>query len=221
VKSIRLNSAAAVFTAIAAAAATTFILPAAPAAAQGMKHDMKMMGGEMPMVARYGGPSYGGAPALAVTASLVAAGGGAENYSTARALTAMVGKDLVTAEMAKLTKQYGAAKVQTWLTVFDFAVKDALKIATKAGVKLPKPTLQGKELAAALVTAGADKDRTFYVEFLLDKVVSNKIHHQVMADIDAQFSPADDGEYHRITNQAMYDLAQALGAKQIKLAEFH
>jgi len=170
---------------------------------------------------RYGGPSYTGAPALPVTAALVQAGGGPEKFSAATALTAMVGKKLVGQEVAKLTKQYGAEPIKSWLTVFDFAVKDALKIATDAGVTLPHGTLKGKALATALVTAGLDKDNTFYVEFMLDKALSHKIHEKVMDDIDVKFGADADTSYHRITNQAMYDLAQALGAKQVKLAKFH
>lgn len=180
-------------------------------------------GGHAMMAAqsRYGGPAYTGKPALNVTASLVAAGGGGKSFSAAKALTAMVGKDLVNKEVAKLTKQYGAERVKNWLAVFDFAVADALKIATNAKVKLPAANLKGKQLAAALVTAGLDKDNTFYVEFMLDKALSHGIHEQVMNDIDAKFGAEVDADYHRITNQAMYDLAQALGVKQVKLAEFH
>jgi hypothetical protein len=180
---------------------------------------MKMKDGVM--VARYGGPSYGGKPALTVTASLVEAGGGPENFSIATALVSMVGEDLVKAEVAKLTKQYGEEKVKTWIEVFNFAVKDSLRIATEAGVKLPKGDLKGKKLAETLVMAGLDKDGTFYTEFLLDKAVTNAIHHKVMDNIDAKFSIEADGVYHQITNQAMYDLAQALGAKKVKLASFH
>src|SRR5689334_3019824 len=72
---------------------------------------------------RFGGPVYRGAPALAVTASLVEAGGGAENFSIAKALTTIGGAELIKAEVEKLTKQYGAEKVQSWIMVFDFAVK--------------------------------------------------------------------------------------------------
>src|SRR5215472_10601803 len=106
-----------------------------------------MVGGKM--MSRYGGPIYSGKPALAVTAALVAAGGGASNYSTATALTAMVGAATVKAEVAKLTTQYGAAAVTQWLKTFDFAVDDALKIATAKGVKLPAadPKMTGKALA--------------------------------------------------------------------------
>jgi hypothetical protein len=205
---------------------TTALVSAQP---QQGSHDKMMQGhgkmvkanGKMVMMARYGGPSYGGAPALEVTASLVMAGGGPENFSIAKALVAMVGEDLVKAEVEKLTKQYGAEKVQTWLTVFDFAVKDALRIATEAGVKLPEGKITGKKLAETLVMAGMDKHGTFYTEFMLDKAVTNAIHHKVMDNIDAKFGIDADTTYHQITNQAMYDVAQALGAKKVKLASFH
>jgi hypothetical protein len=170
---------------------------------------------------RYGGSDYMGEPALTVTASLVKAGGGPQNFSIAKALTSMVGPKLVTAEVKKLTDQYGKAKVDSWITVFDFAVKDALRIATEAGVKLPKANLKGKKLAATLVSAGTEKDGSFNVELLLDKAVTHKIHEQVMDNIDKKYGPDADADYHRISNQAMYDLGQALGAKSVKLSAFH
>jgi hypothetical protein len=181
------------------------------------------MGGEMH--GRFGGPVYTGAPALNVTAALVAAGGGPEYYSTAKALTAMVGAATVKAEVAKLTKQYGAAEVGMWLKTFDFAVGDSLKIATAAGVKLPAadPKMTGKLLATTLATAGTAKDGTFQIEFLLDKAVSHKIHVQVMNDIDKApgLGKKADLDYHMISNQAFFDVAQALGAKSIMLAPLH
>ena len=182
-----------------------------------------MAGGHM--MSRYGGPIYSGAPALNVTAALVAAGGGPAKYSTATALTAMLGKATVTAEVAKLTKQYGAAEVTQWLKTFDFAVGDALKIATAKGIKLPAadPKLTGKALATMLATAGTAPDGTFQIEFLLDKAVSHGIHVQVMDDIDANaaFGKKADLQYHEVSNQAFYDVAQALGATKVKLSPLH
>jgi len=190
-------------------------LAARPAMAQEKAMDKMDM-------SRYAGPVYAGPPALDVTAALVKAGGGAKKYSTATALTSMVGAKAVGDEVAKLTKQYGADKVTQWLATFDFAVNDALKIATDAGVKLPKPAkLKGDKLASGLVMAGLDKDGAFQIEFLLDKAVSHKIHVQVMDDIDKKYSSDIDGDYHKISNQAFYDLAQALGATTVKLSDFH
>ena len=58
---------------------------------------------------RYGGESYEGKPNLALTASLVKAGGGAAHYSTAKALTSMLGAKTVNAEVAKLNKDVAAS----------------------------------------------------------------------------------------------------------------
>ncbi len=198
--------------------ATTPAAPATPAAGSSMP-GMDMS--KTMAMSRYGGPVYTGAPALAVTAALVQAGGGAASYSTATALTSMVGAPTVTAEVNKLTTQYGADKVKSWLTVFDFAVDDALTIATKAGVTLPAPTLSGKDLAVALVNAGTDKKNVFYTEYMLDHAVSHDIHVQVMNDIDAKYGADADTNYHTITNQAMVDVAHALGAKKVKVAKMH
>src|SRR5579864_5382658 len=71
-------------------------------------HDTMMHGQQE---GRFGGPVYSGKPNLVATASLVAAGGGVGNYSTATALVSMLGKDTVNAEVAKLTKQYGKDEV--------------------------------------------------------------------------------------------------------------
>jgi hypothetical protein len=177
------------------------------------------------MHGRFGGPVYTEAPALTVTAALVKAGGGAASFSTAKALVSMLGADTVNAEVGKLSKQYGKDEVGTWLKTFDFAVADSLKIATAAGVTLPDAPsdLTGAKLAQTLVSAGTASDGTFQIEFLLDKAVSHKIHVQVMNDIDADkdLGKLADLHYHQISNQAFYDVAQALGMKSVKLADLH
>src|ERR1700694_2824878 len=152
-------------------------------------HDTMMNGQQH---GRFGGPVYAGQPNLVATASLVAAGGGAADYSTAAALGAM-------------------------------PVKDSLKIATAAGVKLPAAALSGPKLATALVEAGQDSDGAFQIEYLLDKAVSHKIHVQVMNDIDHApgFGKKADLNYHLISNQAFYDVGMGLKVPNIKLAPLH
>jgi hypothetical protein len=168
------------------------------------------------------GSVFSGTPDLAATISLVKLGGGAATFSIAKALTAMVGPTLVTDEVTKLTKQYGKPAVDNWITVFDYSVQTAAATATNAGVKFPDANLGGKELAARLVMLGVPgNDGAFYHGTLLDHLVTHPIHETTMAAIDAKFSPALDANYHRITDQAMYDLAQALGATTVKLAAFH
>ncbi|MGH8320582.1 MAG: hypothetical protein ACRESX_02445 [Gammaproteobacteria bacterium] len=171
----------------------------------------------------FGGPVYSGDPALTVTAALVKAGGGAENFSFSTALVSMLGEKTVNAEVAKLTKQYGEKNVHDWLNGFNFVVHDALKQATAAGVKLPAAPkdLHGVKLAETLVSAGTAPDGTFWSGLLLDKALSHGIHNQVMANIDAKYGAAYDMNVHAISNQAMYDVAQALGKKDVKLASLH
>ena len=177
-------------------------------------------GNHMAMQSRYAGPVFEGKPRLDVTAALVRAGGGPGKFSTAKAVTAIAGKSLTQKEVAKLTKQYGKDKVASWITVGDFAVADALKLATAAGVKLPSSKVTGKALGGKLVKLGLSKD-TFYVELMLDTLLTHGIHNKVMDDIDAKFGQAADANYHKISNQAYVDLAHALGMKNVKLADFH
>lgn len=171
----------------------------------------------------FGGPIYAGEPALGATAALVKAGGGAADFSFAKSLVSMLGEKTVNAEVAKLKKQYGDEAVNHFIAGMDFAVKDGLKRATEAGVTLPSAPqgLEGAKLAKALVDAGTAPDGTFWSGYLFDKALSHKLHNQVMADIDAKFGHGADENTHKILNQAMYDVAQALGKKDVKLASLH
>jgi hypothetical protein len=173
----------------------------------------------------FGGPAYLGKPNLKLTAALVKAGGGPVHFSTAKALTSMLGKKTVNAEVAKLTKQYGKKKVHHWLQGSNAVVEDALKHAKQKGIKLPQApaNLHGKKLAVALAKAGTAKNGTFWAGRLYDKLVSHGIHNAVMADVNKnpKLGVAYDQNVHRITNQAFYDAAHALGNKQVKLASLH
>ena len=171
----------------------------------------------------FGGQVYNGEPALEATAALVKAGGGADDFSFSKALVSMLGEKTVNGEVAKLNKQYGEKNVTDFLDGMTFAVKDGLKRATEAGVKLPDAPadLTGTTLAKALVNAGTAPDHAFWSGYLFDKALSHPIHMQVMADIDVKVGHASDENTHKILNQAMYDVAQALGMKDVKLASLH
>ena len=170
----------------------------------------------------FGGASYQGEPALAVTAALIKAGGGAGDFNFAHALVAMLGEDTVNAEIAKLTKQYGEAEVNTFIGGMDTTIAYALQRATEAGISLPEPVdLSGATLAKTLVNAGVAPDGTFWSGYFFDHAISHQLHNQVMADINANVSYEADKITHKIFNQAMYDVAQALGMNDVKLAELH
>lgn len=177
---------------------------------------------EQAAINMFGGPIYTGEPALAVTAALVKAGGGAESFSFANALVSMLGEETVNAEVAKLTKQYGEEEVNTFIGGMDMAIGFGLKRASEAGVIMPEPAdLSGVELAKTLVEAGVAPDGAFWSGYLFDKALSNKLHNQVMIDINVSAGYEKDKVTHKILNQAMYDVAQALQMKDVKLADLH
>lgn len=156
---------------------------------------------------------YSGAPDLPLTLSMIVAGGGAKHFKSTTLVGVLAGAK-TKAEVAKLSKQFGADKVASFLTVFDFVVSDSLKIVTEKKVPLPKQPRpdpkDGKALAAALYTAGV-VDGRYNVEIMLDKLVSHPIHVQVMDDIDAKYGRSADANYHVVLTQAMLDLKAAYG----------
>jgi hypothetical protein len=214
------------FPAIVAAALIGFVQPASAATDPG---NIQGMMSAFPSGPDHGMPAgkaggdgaiYTGDPDLQVAISLVTAGGAPGSFSIAKALAVLAGPDIANAEIAKLTKQYGKARFTSYVIVQNFAVNDAVKVATAAGVKFPEPNLTGADLATKVVNAGL-LDGAYYEGYMLDHAVSNKVHEAVMNDIDAKYGTVADANYHLISDQAHYDLAQALGLKTVQLAPYH
>lgn len=154
---------------------------------------------------------FTGAPSLALTLSMVEAGGGPSSFNTVTLLKTLTGPQF-DAEVAKLTNQYGKAQVAQFLKTFDFVVNDSLKIVTAKKIALPSQPnpnpKDGAALAGALWTAG-QSGQGFNVEVMLDRLVSHPIHVKVMSDIDSKYGLAADAQYHAILTTAMKDLAAA------------
>ncbi|MBV8531757.1 MAG: hypothetical protein JO104_10600 [Candidatus Eremiobacteraeota bacterium] len=154
---------------------------------------------------------YTGAPSLALTLSMVEAGGGPSSFSTATLLKVLTGSHF-DAEVAKLTKQYGKDEVGQFLKTFDFVVADSLKIVGEKKIALPsQPSPDPKDgaaLAGALWAAGQTGEG-FNTEVMLDRLVSHPIHFKVMTDIDVKYGETADAQYHAILTTAMKDLAAA------------
>ncbi|GAC1355106.1 MAG: hypothetical protein NVSMB31_15490 [Vulcanimicrobiaceae bacterium] len=163
----------------------------------GIYHGMKMGPDHgMPEGTQGGdGATYTGKPDLQAAISIVVAGGAPGNFSIVKALTALAGEKTANAEVAKLTKQYGSARIAKYVEVQNFAVNDAVRRALKAGVKFPKPSLTGATLAKRIVGLGL-LNGTYYEGYFLDHIVTNGIHEAVMGDIDHTFSRAGDANYH-------------------------
>jgi len=211
-------------------AVAALVLGLAPLAANadGMGNIQSMVS-SFPSGADHGMPSglaggdggrYSGAPDLQATISLVTAGGAPGSFSIAQALTAMAGPTIANAEIAKLQKQYGKERFSSYVIVQNYAVNDAVSKAAGAKVVFPVASLTGADLAKRIVTLGLI-DGTYYEGYQLDHLVTNPIHDAVMVDIDAKYGTVADANYHLISNQAHYDLAQALGMTNVGLADYH
>jgi hypothetical protein len=152
-------------------------------------------------------------PNLALTAAVVAAGGGPTAFDAQKLLAALTGTGpLAQTERDALTKRFGAPNVASFLKTFDFVITDALAQATAAGIALPPSPepdpADGKALASALFAAGIPPKGRFDVEYMLDALVSHVIHVAVMNDIDADpdLGPKADANYHTVLTQTMLDL---------------
>jgi hypothetical protein len=155
--------------------------------------------------------SYVGAPNLPLTLSMIEAGGGPSDFKTVKLVGVLAGAQ-TSAEVKKLTDEYGAKDVGSFLDVFNYVVSDALRIVTEKKIALPttpdpSPT-DGKALSAALLKAGTSP-QGFDVEYMLDNLVSHPIHVQVMLDIDKKFGRYADANYHTVLQTAMTDLKGA------------
>lgn len=196
-------------TAALAALVGTLTASTVPALAQDAMNGMTM--GH----ARYSpAPVYTGAPNLPLTLSVVVAGGGPAGFDSTKLVGVLAGS-LTDAEVKKLSAQFGADNVGSFLTTFNFVIGDALALAKKNNVALPAAPMpvptDGKALAAALYTAGVTPDGRFDVEYMLDHLVSHPLHVQIMDDIDANPSLGGraDGNYHAVLTQAVLDLKAA------------
>ncbi len=155
---------------------------------------------------------YNGDPNLKLTLAVVLAGGGPTNFDAAKLLGVLAGPN-TSAEVAKLKGQYGDQRFQDFVSVFTYAIDDSLAVVTREKIALPSepdpaPT-DGKALSAALYQAGMTPSGKWDVGYMLEGLISHPIHHVVMQDIDAKFTPATNASFHVILTTAMQDLKAA------------
>jgi hypothetical protein len=159
---------------------------------------------------------YNGPPDLALTSALVEAGGGANNFDSARLFGVLAGTH-ATDELAHLTQQYGATRVHAFIGTFTYAIDDALKVATSKGVTLPQPSEDlvhdGRQLSSQLYDAGVMSDRRFDIGYMIEHLVSRPIHVAIMNDINSnpQYGPQVNADFHVILTTTMNDLKTVYG----------
>jgi len=155
--------------------------------------------------------AYTGPPNLALTLSMVMAGGGPNNFDTTKLMHALWGEK-APAEANRLIGEFGQQEYASFIVVFEYVVSDTLQIAAAKHIALPSKPVpspsDGHALAMALYTSGITGGR-FDSEFLLDHLASHPIHVQVMDDIDKKYGRKADGIYHIILHESMEDLKGA------------
>jgi hypothetical protein len=169
---------------------------------------------------RFGGTMDNSNPDLNLTASFIGAGGGAYNFNIWTALREMGGRQFAEDEKLSLQAQFGVDKVAKWQDDFQFAVLDSYLLAKKNGIDLPATSMYwGPLLGQKVVDSGQDGNKNFYLGVMLDRTVSHGIHWQVLRDIDSMSGERSDYDFHRITNQAMVDLAHQLRLMDVKTGD--
>jgi hypothetical protein len=166
---------------------------------------------------RFGGPTYQGAPAVNVTASLYKAGGGAGSFSMVRAFSSMIGDAPMQSELAGLRARYSATDVDQFVQIFDFAMADAWKRMGENNIAVPSnATFEGRVLAQAILTAGQTDSGYLFSGYLFDKLLSFHVNNQINADIDAKVGSAQNTRFHTIASIFFCDVAQTIGDDSVK-----
>ncbi|MBD5634135.1 MAG: hypothetical protein IAI49_06615 [Candidatus Eremiobacteraeota bacterium] len=154
---------------------------------------------------------YQGTPNLALTASLLEAGGGAAHFSSAKLYGFLAGS-LAPAETKKLVAQFGESDVKTTFAIFDYAIADVVGIVTAKHIALPPPSpspTDPKALAVALYQAGLTSSGMWDVGYMLEHLITHPIHHVVMHDIDGKFDAKKNEDFHIVLSEIMHDLSLA------------
>lgn len=171
----------------------------------------------------YGGEAYQGAPNLELTAAFLRAGDGAQDFSFGAVLVKLIGANNVNVEIANLMNRYGEEDVEDFLGGMRYLVNNGVQQLNDAGTSLPPAPAELKNvaLAKALIDAGTGPDGIFWAGRMFDVLLSHDVHVQAMTDMQATFGAKVGMRTHKILNQLMYDIADALNMDDVHRAPFH
>lgn len=155
------------------------------------------------------GVDYVGTPDLAVTASIVQAGGGPQHYDSGTMFRVLAGR-LAGLEMMKLRMQFGRPRVDAFLKSFDFAIAALLH---DRSLELPPQgslDLQdGRGVARALLARGTQPSGAYDVGYMLDHLLSHDLHARICTELDARYGDGSSQNYHQILAQVIADMKRA------------
>jgi hypothetical protein len=154
---------------------------------------------------------YLGQPDLVLTSAVLAAGGGADRFSSARLLAFLCGKHAAE-ETARLQEQFGAQQTSAFFHTFDtfMGLGVAYMRAHRIALPAPNPALADdpNELATSLRSAGVMPDGRFDIGYLIEHLLSRPAHVVLMREANASpaVGPKANASFHIIFTAAMNDL---------------
>ncbi len=166
-----------------------------------------------PTAARAERASLGDAsPNVPLTVALIEAGGGAQHYDTVTLIHSLAGH-LAGVELWHLRLVFGRQKVGSFLSVFNFAVKDIVTTFHDAHIDLnvsPSPDPHdGHALCAALIAQALQPDGNLDVDLLLDHMLSAGAHAHVRTDIARAYGAEGERNFRAVLLQSLRDMRRA------------
>lgn len=147
---------------------------------------------------------------LGLASSLIATGGGAGSFSTIRAFDRMVGPDTTLSLENRLATAEGQGNANQFVSMFDYAINDAWRLAGVNNVSMPSATENGGVgLAQQLVQAGTVNNGTFSGSIFFQNLFGSTIASEIMADLNQHFGPGSSVQFDRMSGQFFHDLTSS------------
>jgi hypothetical protein len=154
---------------------------------------------------------YHGDPNLALAVSLVQAGTGPHGFSSELLFSRVFGPNRA-AENEFLQDRYGFQSEAQYFSVMDYVVSDLVHIVHTRGIALPPPDRHASRspavLAKSLYEIGRLPDGRYDVGYMIERLMTHPIHHVIMRDIDARYSPKVNAAFHIVLTRVIVDGAR-------------
>jgi hypothetical protein len=166
-----------------------------------------------PHYSRY---SYHGSPDLALVVALVEAGGGPHRFDSRRLLSALTG-GRPKAEVMRLKRHYGKARVDAFMQTLTFSMTDLLQLFALNHLALPQtPRVSpkdGRALVWAVYHDGIMLNGKYDCGYMMEHLMTHPIHVALMHDVEVQrgFGPRHNANFHELLTRVIVDLKNAYG----------
>lgn len=165
-------------------------------------------------LAQYTEHSYRGKPDVALTYAILDAGGGPGKFNSAKLFRTLGGRH-TNAEVRKLQRVYGKAKMAAFMETFTFAMSDLqtlFKLNHIAAVDPPRSVYQnGRGLSMAIYHAGIMPNGRYDCGYMMEHLMTHPIHVVLMHDINVArgHGPQHNANFHIILTRVILDLKDA------------